>query len=593
MKKLLLFIAIAFIGMKGLAQAPRPTISGLSSVQNYASPSTARDAYFTIAANGADATSYIQVSTSAATIGSATSYSAGFTNATFSNSLDFLISSLQPGTTYYWRIWSNNAFGTTYGPVNSFTTASTPVLSAISSITGYNSAAINYTLNASGLATTSVINYGLTASSLSNQINGISATGTTPASGIGNITGLLPSTTYYYQIVATNASGTTTSTTNSFTTTAQTPIISSASLTNTSANSSTINYSLNANNLTTTSVINYGTSSSALTNQINGGSASGSLDTAVSIVVSGLNTGTTYYYQIVATNSAGSTNSAILSLTPTDPSAIAQYNFDNTYSNILGNTPFNSATNTTFISDRNGQAQKALRLNGYISNASIANLPTGNAARSVSIWAIIPTASIDTRICFYGSLSSNQSYGISVQSNNLLNFGYANDLVAASSGFSGNVWAHIVTTFDGTTARIYKNGIEVASGNKSTWNTANNGLFYLGGSNNIAVDDLKIYNRVLTQAEITSLYNNNSILSSQSYNSQNLKATIYPNPTSDNFTIEMENEVKSVEVYSIQGQTVMISNSKNIDVSNLSKGMYLVRIEDENNAVATQKLIIK
>ena len=55
----------------------------------------------------------------------------------------------------------------------------------------------------------------------------------------------------------------------------------------------------------------------------------------------------------------------------------------------------------------------------------------------------------------------------------------------------------------------------------------------------------------------------------------------------------MENEVKSVEIYSLQGQKVLTSNSKNINVSNLSKGMYLVRIEDSNNAVSTQKLIIK
>ena len=68
---------------------------------------------------------------------------------------------------------------------------------------------------------------------------------------------------------------------------------------------------------------------------------------------------------------------------------------------------------------------------------------------------------------------------------------------------------------------------------------------------------------------------------------------IYPNPTSDNFLIEMENEVKSVEIYSIQGEKVMNSTSKKIDVSNLSKGMYLVRIEDANNAVSAQKLIVK
>ena len=68
---------------------------------------------------------------------------------------------------------------------------------------------------------------------------------------------------------------------------------------------------------------------------------------------------------------------------------------------------------------------------------------------------------------------------------------------------------------------------------------------------------------------------------------------ISPNPTTDAFTIEMEKEVKSVEIYSLQGHKVMTASSKEINVSNLSKGIYLIRIEDSNNAIATQKLIIK
>jgi uncharacterized delta-60 repeat protein len=84
-----------------------------------------------------------------------------------------------------------------------------------------------------------------------------------------------------------------------------------------------------------------------------------------------------------------------------------------------------------------------------------------------------------------------------------------------------------------------------------------------------------------------------STLSSETFHSNNLKASIYPNPAKDILNIEMENEVKSVEIYSLQGQKVLTSNAKNVNVSGLSKGMYLVRIEDENNAVATQKLIIK
>ncbi len=110
------------------------------------------------------------------------------------------------------------------------------------------------------------------------------------------------------------------------------------------------------------------------------------------------------------------------------------------------------------------------------------------------------------------------------------------------------------------------------------------------------LDEFYIYNRALSVTDIGFLMNNTagvSILSTQDFNSKNLKASIYPNPASTNFTIEMENEVKSVEIYSIQGQKVMSATSKNVNVSNLSKGMYLVRIEDENNAVATQKVVIE
>ena len=379
--------------------------------------------------------------------------------------------------------------------------------------------------------------------------------------------------------------------------TPQPPTISSnINFTITSPTSATINYALNANGNGTTSVVNYGTSSTNLSLQATGGNASGGIMTNTTATLTGLTTGTTYYYQIVATNDLGSTSSAIMNLTPSDLSVIAEYNFNNTYNNINGSVPFGSVgTLTSFENDRNGASQSALRINATTSAAVIPNLPVGNAARSVSIWVKKPFAATDAHVFRYGPLavgSNNLVYGLSIQSNNLVNFGYGNDLVATGYGTTGQTWIHVVTTFDGTTARIYHNGIERASGNKSGWNTQNTN-FFLGGNNDISVDDLKIYNRVLTPTEITNLYTNNSLLSTGDFNSNDLKASIYPNPTNENFTIVMDSELKSVELYSLQGQKVITSTAKNVNVSNLSKGMYLVRIEDENNAVSTQKLIVK
>lgn len=369
-----------------------------------------------------------------------------------------------------------------------------------------------------------------------------------------------------------------------------TPVISEIYTTYFSPNTQ-ISYLLNASGSATTAVINYGTSASTLTNQIASGTASGVISINLTNTINGLIEGATYYYQIVATNSKGTTSSSIGSFINDATAAIAEYKFDNTYNNSSGLEPFRSDTNSSFATDRHGNTASALYLNNTNISAPINSLPVGASARTVSIWVKIPDASTDNHIFFYGDLSVNASYGLSVQGTKLVNFGYGNDLNASNYGISGANWVHVVTTFDGTTAKIYYNGIERASGNKSTWNTWSSD-FKLGRDFQLYIDDLKIYNKVLSATEINTMYNSES-LSTQNFNSSNLKASIYPNPTSDDFTIETENEIKSVEIYSFLGQKILSSQNKKINVSNFSKGIYMVRIEDINNAITTRKLIVE
>ncbi len=75
---------------------------------------------------------------------------------------------------------------------------------------------------------------------------------------------------------------------------------------------------------------------------------------------------------------------------------------------------------------------------------------------------------------------------------------------------------------------------------------------------------------------------------------------MYPNPSSDNVTFSMENTIETIQSLSITdvlGKTVMTindnsSNEINVDVSNLSKGVYLVEITTESNLKATKKLVV-
>lgn len=376
----------------------------------------------------------------------------------------------------------------------------------------------------------------------------------------------------------------------------QPPTVSNIAPVSSGQTATNINYTLTANGSSTNSVVRYGTSAANLSSQVTGGNANGFTGTAATALLSDLTNGTTYYYKIEATNSNGTTTSAIGSFVQSDPSLVAQYNFDNTYNNIYGSAPFGAVgTLTSFENDRNNIGSSALRINQTTSAAVIANLPVGNTARSVSIWVKRPVVSPDSHVFRYGPLqvgSNNLVYGLSIQGNNLVNFGYANDLTATGYGTSGPDWIHVVTTFDGTTAKIYHNGVERASGNKSGWNTQNTN-FFLGQNDDITVDDLRIYNRVLTPAEISNLYNYNALLSNVELNPNKLKAVISPNPASEYFTIDMDSDLKEVEIYSLQGQKIMTSVNKEISVSDLSKGVYILRILDQNNASATQKLVIK
>lgn len=75
------------------------------------------------------------------------------------------------------------------------------------------------------------------------------------------------------------------------------------------------------------------------------------------------------------------------------------------------------------------------------------------------------------------------------------------------------------------------------------------------------------------------------------------RISIYPNPTADSFKIDLPNDVKkqveSVELYDFSGKIVKtFTASESYNVSNLSKGIYLVKIKT-GNAIKALRLEIK
>ena len=81
-------------------------------------------------------------------------------------------------------------------------------------------------------------------------------------------------------------------------------------------------------------------------------------------------------------------------------------------------------------------------------------------------------------------------------------------------GMSTGTWYHVATTFDGATWRLFIDGVEVDAVSDSTALTQNSLNTYVGASwqvsyvsrfLNAKLDDVRIYDRAITQAEITHL----------------------------------------------------------------------------------------
>ena len=126
----------------------------------------------------------------------------------------------------------------------------------------------------------------------------------------------------------------------------------------------------------------------------------------------------------------------------------------------------------------------------------------------------------------------------------------------------------------------------------------NSGVYYYIGTDNVSnqtinafIDDFKIYDDTLTQAQITQLATINSGLSIPQ--NEGIEARVYPNPSNDYLTISaMTSDLVSISIVSITGEVVrtISSNNNTINISDLSNGVYILHIQSEDG-MALRKFI--
>jgi len=141
---------------------------------------------------------------------------------------------------------------------------------------------------------------------------------------------------------------------------------------------------------------------------------------------------------------------------------------------------------------------------------------------------------------------------------------------------------------------LYKNGAMKSAGSYASTGSASSVIpFYIGaGFNNSGyflgnIDDVAIYNRVLTQTEIAALYNRiTTSIVEQANNSGNIN--VYPNPSNNILNIECNGKNEIIKIIDmlgseIQPESIVCKITSNgltnyqMSIANLPNGIYFVK----------------
>ncbi len=269
----------------------------------------------------------------------------------------------------------------------------------------------------------------------------------------------------------------------------------------------------------------------------------------------------------------------------------------------------NGATLTT---DRFGNANKAYSF----SKGSYIALPDAPALKSatstVSLWVKIngyepSTISINGIYCvinsttasyfgsmFMGVYTSGNFF--SVTQNNASQSVYGSSL-ASNSG----AWQHYVVSTDLDSTKMYIDGVKQWSMYKNFVSTFTTDSVYIGttgnttntGALNGLVDDIRVYNRVLTNLEVVSLFNEKDPMAvgiNETISKQNI-VSLYPNPTNGKIFLSSSYNICLTD---INGNVIIEKqNINSLDISNQSTGMYFIILTDNKGQVVQRNKIVK
>ena len=448
------------------------------------------------------------------------------------------ITGLTPGMTYYLRAYATNSIGTAYG--NQITATATTILpvlttTAISALTSTTATSGGNITSAGGGTVTAI---GVCWSTTTGPTT--SSSKTSDGSGTGSftsaITGLTAGTTYHLRAYATNSAGTAYGNEVTFSAlSANLPTLSTTIITSITATTASSGGNITSAGGGTVTARGVCWNTSANPTTANSKTTDGTGTASFTSAITGLTTGTTYYLRAYAINSAGTaygSQQTFKTALPTN-GLVAYYPFNGNANDESGNGNNGTVNGSTLITDRFGKSSSAYSFNGTNNSIVVPNSSTLNFSDnklSISFWLKMPNyPTSETHIITkYSGVGTTTTGFMVVAYTDTATFVYRYAEAATTGGWGWaempmlnlpafNSWFHVVTTTDTGYDKLYINGILKASNpTKHNFNIgANNESLRFGigppqnprSYYNGAMDDIRIYNRALTPAEVTALYN--------------------------------------------------------------------------------------
>lgn len=157
-----------------------------------------------------------------------------------------------------------------------------------------------------------------------------------------------------------------------------------------------------------------------------------------------------------------------------------------------------------------------------------------------------------------------------------------------------NKWNHLVVEYELDTMRTYIDNIMVNESVDPKYKLEYEISFEettLGYLFNGKIDDINIFNRVLTPAEKTTLFNQRTGGATSVTSAPKASIDIQYSQVNKNLTVNGGSSTV-IEVYSLDGSSILSVNGNSADLSGLSSGVYLVKATS-GQSTSTKKIVVQ